>query len=1208
MGRGRGGRGRLVSAMIIVLCSGFASASSAAAYSNPLCPGAVSSTYTQCVFSGAGTYTFMVPAGTSSVDVVAVGAHGGAGAGSYGGVGASVEDRSVPVTAGAYSVVVGGAPADAGPPFGVVAGGSPGGGGSAGPGPATAGAGAGGGGGFSGLLDPSGVPQVIAGGGGGGSGEVGSGGAGPDSEDAYYGQNYQNYIQGFTMGAPAWAPAPGCPGPSGAGGRAVPALVGGANGTAGGYLQGGTGASDAGQQTGQFAYTDGGGGGGGYCGGGGGSGAGESTDDWNPGGGGSSYGITGLVNEKASGWRVNANPPAGLPPAKYYPAASLTVNFRLPAPSASIGQPASGGTYAVDQKAATSFSCSDSSVGPGISSCVDSNGATSGAGSLNTSTPGTFTYTVTATSLDGQSSSTSISYTVAGAPSASISSPASGGVYAVGQSVPTSFSCSEGSYGPGLSGCGDSNDAMGGSGALDTATTGTYTYSVTAISQDWQTTTTSITYTVAAAPSASIAGPASGGVYTLGDAVATTFSCGEGLDGPGIQSCTDSNGGSDGSGTLDTSKAGTFTYTVTALSQDGQTAASHISYEVLGRPSAAISQPPDGRVYAVDQSVPTSFSCDDATDAPGIASCTDSGGSNDGTGPLDTSKVGSFTYTVTATSQDGLTGTDAITYTVADAPSATIAQPSDAKTYAVGQTVATSFSCADGTDGPGIASCVDSGGAGDGSGALDTSKPGSFTYTVTATSSDGQTSLTSIDYTVAAAPSSAISQPADGQTFKLGQSVPTAFTCAEGASGPGIASCVDSNGSSNGSGSLDTSSAGVFSYTVTATSSDGQTAEDSITYKVAAPPSVTIDQPASGGVFARGATAPTHFTCAAGSYEAGVQSCRDSTGSSTGSGLLNTSTRGAFTYSVTAVGTDGQKTTKSIGYTVANAPTVTISQPASGKSYQLDQSVPTAFSCTEGNAAPGLTSCADSNGSSGGFGTLYTSTAGVMFYTVTAQSQDGLVTTKTIHYTVKGVPTKTQVACTPAMKFIGQTTTCTITVTNTGNTAYAAPIGSVSLGAAPSSGLSAGSCTLVPSGVSASCQVSDAPSSPGTQTVSATYPAGDTFAASAGHTSVVARDPTKTAVSCLQTALTVGTATTCTATVTDTAANPATPAGVVKFTAPIADTLDGTSCTLSGTGASASCQTTFTAGAAGSAVVAGNYAGASTEAPSSASRTLKITL
>jgi 6-phosphogluconolactonase (cycloisomerase 2 family) len=87
-----------------------------------------------------------------------------------------------------------------------------------------------------------------------------------------------------------------------------------------------------------------------------------------------------------------------------------------------------------------------------------------------------------------------------------------------------------------------------------------------------------------------------------------------------------------------------------------------------------------------------------------------------------------------------------------------------------------------------------------------------------------------------APPTATIASPAANRTFTLNQSVPTAFSCSEGASGPGIASCTDSAGASGTSGTLNTSTIGTHTYSVTATSEDGLTATTQIGYTVTNPP------------------------------------------------------------------------------------------------------------------------------------------------------------------------------------------------------------------------------------------------------------------------------------------------------------------------------------------------------------------------------------
>jgi outer membrane protein OmpA-like peptidoglycan-associated protein len=210
-----------------------------------------------------------------------------------------------------------------------------------------------------------------------------------------------------------------------------------------------------------------------------------------------------------------------------------------------------------------------------------------------------------------------------------------------------------------------------------------------------------------------------------------------------------------------------------------------VSVFAVGAPSAVIDAPAGGGAYGVGQVVPTSFACADAPFAPGIASCTDSNASTS-PGRLDTATAGTHSYTVTATSLDRQTTTASVDYSVAGPPTVAISSPQPGQAFTVGAQATAGFVCADGPGGPGIKSCVDAAG-GSSPATLDTSTSGSRSYTVTATSLDGQTTTASVPYTVSASPppvtppapptaAISVSPGAAGLTYRLsgaGSSAPT---------------------------------------------------------------------------------------------------------------------------------------------------------------------------------------------------------------------------------------------------------------------------------------------------------------------------------------------------------------------------------------------------------------------------------------------------
>lgn len=262
--------------------------------------------------------------------------------------------------------------------------------------------------------------------------------------------------------------------------------------------------------------------------------------------------------------------------------AASCATYGISPPSVTITTPPNGSLYSYGQVVDAEYLCTPA-AGATLKSCT---GTVPNGAPISTTTGPSNTFSVTAEDTDGQKETVTHTYTVTPAvPKATISAPAAGGIYKLGEVVSTKFSCVEGALGPGLESCDDdngTNTVSGGSGTLDTSTLGPHTYTVTAKSKDGRTATAAISYTVAAPPTATIEAPPSGGIYKQGEIVATMFSCEEGAFGPGLESCTDTNGATSGVGALNTSfGVGPATYEVTAKSKDGQSATASVKYMVV---------------------------------------------------------------------------------------------------------------------------------------------------------------------------------------------------------------------------------------------------------------------------------------------------------------------------------------------------------------------------------------------------------------------------------------------------------------------------------------------------------------------------------------------------------------------------------------------------------------------------------------------------
>src|SRR5437899_6789879 len=199
--------------------------------------------------------------------------------------------------------------------------------------------------------------------------------------------------------------------------------------------------------------------------------------------------------------------------------------------------------------------------------------------------------------------------------------------------------------------------------------------------------------------------------------------------------------------------------------------------------------------------------------------------------------------------------------------------------------------------------------------------------------------------------------------------------------------------------------------------------------------------------------------------------------------------------------------------------------------------------------------------------------------------------------------TTTTVSC-PTTVFVNQGVTCTATVTDS-TAPVTTPTGSVTFAVSGVTGTFT-TCTLAAGTTAgtATCNTTFTPSTTGTASIVGTY-GGDSAHTGSNNSATPAvvtvnKRTTSTGVTCTPSTVFINQGSTCTATVTDTAAGTlSTPTGSVTFTVSgVTGTF--TTCTLAAgtTAGTATCTSTFTASTSGTATINGSYSGDSTHATS----------
>ena len=164
-----------------------------------------------------------------------------------------------------------------------------------------------------------------------------------------------------------------------------------------------------------------------------------------------------------------------------------------PAPVISVSTPSAGAVYGLGESVTADYGCQDEPGGSGLAGCT---GTTADGAALDTSSVGEKTFMVEATDKAGNKASKSLTYTVVdqAPPAISLTAPADGAVYSLGQSVVAAYSCEDQ---PGASGVASCHGTVPSGASVDTSSFGKHSFEVSASDRAGNTSSKIVTYTVA---------------------------------------------------------------------------------------------------------------------------------------------------------------------------------------------------------------------------------------------------------------------------------------------------------------------------------------------------------------------------------------------------------------------------------------------------------------------------------------------------------------------------------------------------------------------------------------------------------------------------------------------------------------------------------------------------------------------------------------